>query len=274
MRVPRRAARRLSAPASSGLSASSTCATATGPSTTVGLARLGGLRRTLVEAVLGAGHQRGEIQPGPAGRGRQRTPGGMDLRGDERALLERGDAAGRGDRDARGPGAQLDRQAVAGDVGELLRQRDRVEREHGRVPAVVRPALGRVGKAARVDGLAVECRVRARGGGRAFQALGGQVGGGRRADAAVPQHDELGGVLDEVGDAVLPDGEPPLPPHGRLSFAAELGERLLGEGGEVALRGRHGGAGGYCGVEAGDARQRQAVALPTAPSDVDGACRR
>jgi hypothetical protein len=69
------------------------------------LARLGGLRRALVEAVPRVGGERGEVEPGRADRRGLRAAGRVDLGGGERALLERADAAGRSDRDSCGSGA-------------------------------------------------------------------------------------------------------------------------------------------------------------------------
>jgi hypothetical protein len=108
----------------------------------------------------------------------------------------------------------------------------------------VRAGAGGLGQAARVDRLAVELGVRRGRLRSAFQPLVAEVGRGRRADAPVAQDDQLGGLLHDVGDAVLADGEPPLPPHRRLALAAEVRERPVGEGGEVLPGRRHGGGGG------------------------------
>ena len=61
--------------------------------------------------------------------------------------------------------------------------------------------------------LAVELRVRGRRRGGAVEPCVAQVGRRGGADAAIREHDELGRRLHEVGDAVLPDRQPPLPPE-------------------------------------------------------------
>jgi len=221
------------------LSASSTCATAIRAEHDRGLAGRGGLRRALVEAALGRGDERADVDPAGAGRGGCRAPGGVDLGGDEAALLERDDAARRGDRDARGAGAQLDGEAVAGGRGELARDVDRLEREHGRIPAVVCARRRAVGQAACVVRLAVELGVHVRGRRRAVEAFLAQVGGGGGADASVAQHDELRGLLHDVRDPVLADRQPPLPPDRGLALGGEALERPLGEGVEVVFARRH-----------------------------------
>ena len=205
-------------------------------------AGLGGLRRALVEAVLGGIDERGEVEPGGPERDGLRAPRRADLGGGERALLGDVDAMRRGDRHARGARAQLDREPDPGGVLELLGERDRVELEHGAVPAVVRRAGARLRQRAGVVRLAVELRVCGRGGGGAVEPGVAQVGRRGGADAAVGEHDELGGRLHEVRDAVLPDREPPLPPDGRLAVAVEAGDRAARERGEVLQRRRHRGA--------------------------------
>ena len=187
----------------------------------VGLAGLGGLRCALVEAGLGGRDERLEVEPGQAGGRGGRVARAVDLGGGERALLERRHAARRDDRDARRAGAQLDHEPVAGGVAQLAGHVGGVEREHGGVPAGVRPARLGIGEPARLERLAVELGVRRRGGGGAGEPRLAEVGRRRRAHVAVAQHDELGGLLDEVGDPVLADGEPALPPDGRLALAVE-----------------------------------------------------
>ena len=242
IRSPRRAASSDSPPASSGLSSSSSWATATGPRTTVGAPASAGCGAPSWKPCSAAIDQRGEVEPGGPERDGLRAPRRADLGGGERALLGDVDAMRRGDRHARGARAQLDREPDPGGVLELLGERGRVELEHGAVPAVVRRAGARPRQRAGVVRLAVELRVCGRSGGGAVEPGVAQVGRRGGADAAVGEHDELGGRLHEVRDAVLPDREPPLPPDGRLAVAVEAGDRAARERGEVLQRRRHRGA--------------------------------
>ena len=205
-----------------------------------GLARLGRLRRAVVEAGQRGGDERLQVEQRGAARRGHRTARRVHLGGGEGALLEGRHPAAGGDRDPRRARAQLDRQPVARRIGQTAGQGDGIGVEHRRVPAVVARAGRRLGQPAGVGRLAVELGVRRGGRRRAGQPVGAEVGRRGRPDPPVAQHDELGGLLHEVGDAVLPDGEPPLPPHGRLAFAVEPVERPGGEVGQLRLGRRHG----------------------------------
>ena len=97
-------------------------------------AGLGGLRRALVEAVLGGIDQRGEVEPGGPERDGLRASRRADLGGGERALLGDVGAMRRGDRHARGA-RELDREPDPGGVLELPGERGRVEARARRRPS-------------------------------------------------------------------------------------------------------------------------------------------
>ena len=229
MRAPRRAATRPSGAVSSGLSSSSTCATATGPRTTAhspGSAAWGD--PSWKPARAAAASAATSTPPGPTAAATGRPGASISAA----AKLRSSKASAPRDeriatpRRARPP---FHGEPVARGAGELGGHRGRVEREHGGIPAVVRPSLGRLGQRPRVARLAVELGVRGRGRRRAVQPGLAQVRGRRCAHAAAAQHHQLHGLLLDVRDAVLADRQPPFPPRGRLPLAVEPRERAAGQ---------------------------------------------
>ena len=106
------------------------------------LAGLGGLRRALVEAGLGGGDERGEVEPGRPERDGLRPPGRETSAAANERCSADVDAARGGDRHARGARAQLDREP---DPGGVLERRSASAAGSSSSTAASQPACGRAG---------------------------------------------------------------------------------------------------------------------------------